>query len=154
MEDSLLKSNPTDHIIQSIAMAHGELGIGAMKTGYYKKAKEHFTSALKLSPNESLYIYNRLMAEGHILQKSGKKDKLWGSIQAYSKAASVNENSGDPYFHIGESYYKLGDKDFDLIIESYDKALALELEPDIEKLVLQAREEALIREKKFKDFWK
>ena len=94
------------------------------------------------------------MAEGHLLQKSGKKDKLWSSIQAYSKAASVNEKAGDPYFYIGNSYYKLGDKDFDLIIESYDKALALELKSDIEVLARQAREEALIREKKLKDFWK
>ena len=154
MEDSLLQSNPTAHIVESISIAHGALGKRAMQTGYYEKAKEHFTSALKLSPNDTLYIYNQLMAEGHILQKSGKKDKLWSSIQTYSKAASVNEKAGAPYFYIGNSYYKLGDKDFDLIIESYDKALALELKSDIEVLARQAREEALIREKKLKDFWK
>ena len=154
MEDSLLQSNPTSHIVESISMAHEALGKRAMQIGYYEKAKKHFTSALKLIPNDSLYIYNQLMAEGHILQKSGKKDKLWSSIQTYSKAASFDEKAGAPYFYIGNSYYKLGDKDFDLIIESYDKALALELKSDIEVLARQAREEALIREKKLKDFWK
>ena len=100
MEDSLLQSNPTAHIVESISMAHEALGTRAMQTGYYEKAKEHFTNALKLSPNNSLYIYNQLMAEGHILQKSGKKDKLWSSIQTYSKAASVNEKAGAPYYYI------------------------------------------------------
>ena len=56
------------------------------------------------------------MAEGHLLQKSGKKDKLWSSIQAYNKAAMIFEKAGAPYYYIGNSYLKLGDKDFDLII--------------------------------------
>ena len=154
IKDSLLRSSSKTHIVHSIAQAHKTIGDSAIQEGNYEKAKDHFTKALKLSPNDSLYIYNKLMAEGHLLQKSGKKDKLWSSIQTYSKAASVNEKAGAPYFYIGNSYYKLGDKDFDLIIESYDKALALELKSDIEKLARQAREEALTREKKLKDFWK
>ena len=154
IKDSLLRSSSKTHIVHSIAQAHKTIGDSAIQEGNYEKAKDHFTKALKLLPNDSLYMYNKLMAEGHLLQKSGKKDKLWSSIQTYSKAASVNEKAGAPYFYIGNSYYKLGDKDFDLIIESYDKALALELKSDIEKLARQAREEALTREKKLKDFWK
>ena len=154
IKDSLLQSNPTAHIIQSIAMAHEALGKRAIQTGYYEEAKEHFTNALKLSPGDTVYMYYQLMAQGHIFQKSGKKDKLWSSIQAYSKAASVNERAGAPYYYMGNSYHKLGDKDFDLIIESYDKALALELNPGVEKLARKAREKALIREKKLKDFWR
>ena len=94
------------------------------------------------------------MAEGHLLQKSGKKNKLWSSIQAYSKAATIFEKAGAPYYYIGKSYYKLGDKDFDLIIESYDKALALELSTELRRLVNQAKEDVIMREKKLKDFWK
>ena len=87
-------------------------------------------------------------------QKSGKKDKLWSSIQAFSKAAMIFEKAGAPYYYIGNSYLKLGDKDFDLIIESYEKALALELNTDLRKRVIQAREHVSTREKKLKDFWK
>ena len=94
------------------------------------------------------------MAEGHLLQKSGKKNKLWSSIQVYNKAATTFENAGAPHYYIGKSYHKLGDKDFDLIIESYDKALALELNTELRKLVSQDREDVLTREKKLKDFWK
>ena len=154
IKDSLLQSNSTTHIVHSIALAHNTLGDSAIQEGDYEKAKTHFTKALKLSPNDSLYIYNQLMAEGHLLQKSGKKDKLWSSIQAYNKAAMIFEKAGDPYYYIGNSYLKLGDKDFDLIIESYEKALALELNTDLRKRVIQAREHVSTREKKLKDFWK
>ena len=154
IKDSLLQSKSTTHIIHSIALAHNTLGDSAIQEGNYEKAKDHFTKALKLSPNDSLYIYKQLMAEGHLLQKSGKKNKLWSSIQAYSKAATIFEKTGAPYYYIGKSYYKLGDKDFDLIIESYDKALALELSTELRRLVNQAKEDVVMREKKLKDFWK
>ena len=154
IKDSLLQSSSKTHIVQSIALAHKTLGDSAIQKGNYEKAKAHFTKALKLSPNDSLYIYNQLMAEGHLLQKSGKKDKLWSSIQAYNKAATVIEKAGAPYYYIGNSYLKLGDKDFDLIIESYEKALALELSTDLRKRAIEAKEHASMREKKLKDFWK
>ena len=154
IKDSLLQSKSTTHIIHSIALAHNALGENAIQEGNYEKARAHLTEALKLSPNDSLYIYNHLMAEGHWLQKSGKKDKLWSSIQIYNKAATIFEKAGAPYYHIGNSYLKLGDKDFDLIIESYEKALALDLSTNLRKRVIQAREHASAREKKLKDFWK
>ena len=154
IKDSLLHSSSKTHIVHSIALAHKILGDSAIQEGNYEKAKDHFTKALKLLPNDSLYMYNQLMAEGHLLQKSGKKDKLWSSIQAYNKAATIFEKAGAPYYYIGNSYLKIGDKDFDLIIESYEKALALELSADLRKRVIQAREHVSIREKKLKDFWK
>ena len=154
IKDSLLQSNSTTHIIHSIALAHNALGENAIQEGNYEKSRAHITEALKLSPNDSLYIYNHLMAEGHWLQKSGKKDKLWSSIQIYNKAATIFERAGAPYYYIGNSYLKLGDKDFDLIIESYEKALALELSADLRKRAGQAREHVSMREKKLKDFWK
>ena len=73
IEDSLLQLRPTTQIVNSIALAHEILGDSAMGRGDYEKAKKHFTNALKLEPNDSLYIYKQLMAEGHLLQKSGKK---------------------------------------------------------------------------------
>ena len=154
IKDSLLQSSSKTHIAHSIALAHKTLGDSAITEGNYEKAKDHFTKALKLLPNDSLYIYNQLMAQGHLLQKSGKKDKLWSSIQTYNKAAAIFERAGDPYYYIGNSYLKLGDKDFDLIIESHEKALALELSADLRKRVIQARDHVSMREKKLKDFWK
>ena len=154
IEDSLLQTGPTTHIISSVALAHEVLGDSAMRSGDYEKAKKHFTKALKFAPNDTLYMYNQLMAEGHLLQKSGKKNKLWSSIQVYNKAATTFKKSGAPYYYIGKSYHKLGDKDFDLIIESYDKALALELSTELRRIVNQAREDVIMREKNLREFWK
>ena len=84
IKDSLLQTSSNTHIVHSIAQAHKILGDSAIQEGNYEKAKDHFTKALKFSNNVSLYQYNQLMAEGHLLQKSGKKDKLWSSIQAYN----------------------------------------------------------------------
>ena len=154
IKDSLLQTSSKTYIVHSIALAHKILGDSAIQEGNYEKAKDHFTKALKFSPNDSLYLYNQLMTEGHLLQKSGKKDKLWSSIQAYNKAATIFQKAGAPYYYIGNSYLKIGDKDFDLIIESYEKALALELSIDLREQVIQAREHILMREKKLKDFWK
>ena len=154
IKDSLLQSSTKTHIVHSIALAHNTLGDSAAQEGNYEKANDHFIKALKLSPNDSLYMYNQLMIEGHLLQKSGKKDKLWSSIQTYNKAAMIFEKAGAPYYYIGNSYLKLGDKDFDLIIESYEKALALELSVDLRKRIIQARDHVSAREKKLKDFWK
>ena len=58
IKDSLLQSSSKTHIIQSIDLAHKNLGDSAIQEGDYEKAKDHFTKALKLSPNDSLYIYN------------------------------------------------------------------------------------------------
>ena len=154
IKDSLLQTSSKTYIVHSIALAHKILGDSAIQEGNYEKAKDHFTKALKFSPNDSLYLYKQLMTEGHLLQKSGKKDKLWSSIQAYNKAATIFQKAGAPYYYIGNSYLKIGDKDFDLIIESYEKALALELSIDLREQVIQAREQISMREKKLKDFWK
>ena len=60
IEDSLLQLRPTAQIVNSIALAHEILGNSAMGRGDYEKAKKHFTNALKLAPNDSLYIYKQL----------------------------------------------------------------------------------------------
>ena len=154
LEDSLLQSQPSSAIISSIVFAHKTLGQEARDNEKYENAIGHYSRALKLSPNDTASIYNTLMIQGHLLYRSGKKDKLWDAIQIYNKAAIVLENLGEPHYYIGKSYHKISDKDFDLIIESYDKALDLELSPKLRSAVVKARENAIIREKKLKDFWK
>lgn len=154
LEDSLLQSQPSSVIVSSIALAHKTLGQKARDNEKYENAIEHYSRALKLSPNDTVSIYNTLMIQGHISYESGKKDKLWDAIQSYNKAAIVLENLGEPHYYIGKSYYKISDRDFDLIIESYNKALDLELSPKLRSAAIEARENATIREKKLKDFWK
>ena len=81
-------------------------------------------------------------------------EKIFDILQECNVSATIFEKAGAPYYYIGNSYLKIGDKDFDLIIESYEKALALELSIDLREQVIQAREHISMREKKLKDFWK
>ena len=154
LEDSLLQTQPSSAIISSIVFAHKTLGQEARDSEKYENAIDHYSSALKLSPNDTVSIYNTLMIQGHILYRSGKKDKLWDAIQSYNNAAIVLENLGEPHYYIGKAYHKISDKDFDLIIESYDRALDLELSPKLKGATIEARKNAMLREKKLKDFWK
>ena len=154
LEDSLLHSQPSAAILSSIVLAHKTLGQDAKNNENYENAIIHYSRALKLSPNDTVSMYNTLMIQGHILYGSGKKDKLWDAIQSYNKAAIVLENLGEPHYYIGKSYHKISDKDFDLIIESYDRALDLELSPKLRGATIEARKNAMLREKKLKDFWK
>ena len=154
IEDSLLQSQPSSAIISSIVLAHKALGQEARDSEKYEIAREHYSSVLKLSPTDTVSRYNTLMIKGHLLYRSGKKDKLWDAIQSYNKAAIVLESLGEPHYYIGRSYHKISDKDFDLIIEAYDKALDLELSPKLRRATIEARRDAMIREKKLKDFWK
>jgi len=52
------------------------------------------------------------------------------------------------------SYTKLGDTDFDLILESYEKALALELNDKQRSEAEKKYEKAKERKKKLETFWK
>ena len=125
-----------------------------MKNKQYIKAKIHFEKALFYSDVDSIARYSLYMIEGHLLRNTGKKEKLWDAIQMYYKAARLKPISGEPYFFIGKSYQSLGNKDFDLILESYQKALNLKLSKEIKEKV--EREYSLVadREKRLKDFWK
>ena len=154
LEDSLLQSNPSPATISSVMLAHKVLGQRAIDIENYEKAMNHFSNALKLSPKDTLSIYKTLLLQGHILYNTGKKDKLWDAIEVYNKAAIVFETLGEPHYYIGRSYHKISDKDFDLIIESFDRALELELSTGLRKVINEAREDAMFREKKLKDFWK
>lgn len=154
LEDSLLQSNPSPATISSVVLAHKVLGQRAIDIENYENAMNHFTSALKLSPKDTLSIYKTLLLKGNILYSTGKRDKLWDAIEFFNKAAIIFEDLGEPYYYIGRSYHKISDKDFDLIIGSFDRALELELSAELRIVINEAREDAIIREKKLKDFWR
>ena len=114
----------------------------------------HFSSALELSETDSLSKYNLFITEGHILSKKGNKEGLWKAIQLYYKASTIKPNLGDPYMYIGRAYHKLGDTEFDLIIEAYENALNLELTHEKKQEIEVEYYTILDRQKKLKEFWK
>ena len=154
LEDSLSISGLSPSMTKSLTFAHNRLGSKELETNNYEAAIFHFSHALKLSDGDTLSQYNLLLAEGHSLYKRGNKNRLWDAIQKYNKAAQLKPRLGEAHYYIGLSYHKIGDTDFDLIIESYEKALRLSLNPDIMQKTKEQLSLALEREKRLKDFWK
>ncbi len=154
IEDSLKNTNPTPAIINALVNAHNTLGLSAVDSHNFIKGISHFKKAISLSQNDTLSIYHLNMAEGHILKKTGKKEKIWEAIQKYYKAGTMKPKLGEPYYYIGESYYKLDDKEFDLILDSYDLALSLDLDDSLRKKIVAIRDDTIRREKRLKQFWR
>ena len=94
------------------------------------------------------------MIDGHQLRKTGNKEKLWDAIEIYYKAQRLYPSNGEPYFFIGKAYQSLDKNDFDLVLESYQKALQLELSELLKDEVEKEMLSVLTRKKKLKDFWK
>ena len=152
MKDSLNNSNPK--LDRALVVAYNNIGLEAIKNTDYEKANNAFLNSQKICKTDSLSKYSLLMIRGHKKINTGKKELLWEAIQDYYKASSIYPLKGEPFYYIGETYLKLGDKDFDLIIESYEKALLLELDPEFRLIVLNSKEEASRRKALLKNFWK
>lgn len=153
--DSLLAVGPLSTSTKNaLIFAHQSVGQTALENKMYELAISNFQDALELSPKDTLSQYSLLMAQGQFLYKRGKKDGLWDAIEKYHKAARLMPKTGEPFYHIGNAYYKLGDTDFDLMIESYEKSLTLSLSSELTLKAEAALETAKSREKKLKDFWK
>ena len=154
LEDSLSERGLSPTIITALVTAHNALGLAALEAEDYKKGLDHFSRAVGLSELDTLSRYNLLIAEGHLLYKRGNKDGLWDAIQNYHKAAQLKPDLGDPHYYIGQSYHKLGNTDFDLILESYEKALTLNLSSHLRGTIEAAHARVSKRDQLLKDFWK
>ena len=153
MEDSISLKGLTSSSLEALTFAHNNVGLAALKLDNYQKAIQHFSKALQLSAEDTAARYNLLITEAHIKYKKGNKDGLWDAIQKYNRASFLKPSLGDPHYYIGLSYLKLGNTDFDLILESYEKALLLDLNPALRIKVESQKSQALERKNRLKDFW-
>ena len=152
--DSLNSLGLTKKNKDAIILAHKKVAISYLNEENYVDAKSHFSDVLNYSPFDSIAQYNILMIDAHLLKQTGNRQKLWDAIEFYYKAQRFHPNNGEPYFFIGKAYQSLDNNDFDLIIESYQKALELELSEPLKNEVEKEMLSLLARKKKFKDFWK
>ena len=154
IQDSLVNSNLSKKNQEALALAHRKIGMMHMVEKNYLKAKNNFSNVLVFLADDSTARYNLLMIDGHLLRKTGKKENLWNAIEIYYKASRFQPDNGEPFFFIGKSYQSLNGNDFDLILESYQKAIELKLPEMIKNDVEQEILSVSKREKKLKDFWK
>tara|TARA_B100000900_G_scaffold121435_1_gene102455 strand:+ start:169 stop:666 length:498 start_codon:yes stop_codon:yes gene_type:complete len=154
LEDSLRNNSLSKKNQEALALAHKNIGLNKIIKKDYVGAKVHFSNILNYSHDDSIAQYNLFMIDGHILRGTGNKEKLWDAIELYYKAIRMQPLNGEPYFFIGKSYQSLGNKDFDLILESYQKALSLQLPTELKKKLEVEISLVSDREKKLKNFWK
>lgn len=155
MQDSLLlRQSKSSNLVNALVNAHVQTGIRATAEHNFNKASNHFHQALELNNKDTTAQYNLLLVEGHILLKKGNKNGLWDAIEKYARAGSLRQTQGEPHYWMAQAYLKLGDTDFDLILESYEKAINLSMGKDLLSQAQKDYNHTLDRKKKLDTFWK
>ena len=146
--DSLITQYPNDiKLRNAIVAAHLSLAKDSNDPNHYK-------SILKFDPKNKSANYFISIQSGKNHYKKGHKNGQWDAIQSFAEAAALVDTLGEPYYWIGQAYEKKDEMDFELPLESYDKALGLYLENDMRTKVKSARLALLNRKKTYEDFWK
>ena len=155
MQDSLLlRQSKSSNLVNALVNAHVQTGIRATAEHNFNKASNHFHQALELNNKDTTAQYNLLLVEGHILLKKGNKNGLWDAIEKYARAGSLRQTQGEPHYWMAQAYLKLGDTDFDLILESYEKAINLSMGKDLLSQAQKDYNHTLDRKKQLDTFWK
>lgn len=155
MQDSLMLNNKNNqNIIDALMTANNNMGENYLTKGELSLAVDHFKKATSLNSNNKFSKYSLLITEGRVLIKRGNKNGMWDAIEKFSKASNVFPNNGEPFYWMAISYTKLGDTEFDLILESYEKSLSLELSEKIKIEAEKKYEKAKKRKQKLDSFWK
>jgi tetratricopeptide (TPR) repeat protein len=155
IQDSLMLDNKNNqNIIGALVTANNNMGKNYLVEGELSLAIDHFKKAISLNSENKFSKYNLLIAEGRVLIKRGNKNGMWDAIEKFSKASNFFPNNGEPFYWMAISYTKLGDTEFDLILESYEKSLSLELSENIKNEVEKKYEKAKMRKQKLDSFWK
>ena len=155
IQDSLLITNGNDQsIIEALVIAHNNVAAKHKDEGDNVSAVNHYKKATELNNSDKLSKYGLLITEGMLLISKGNKNGIWDAIEKFSKASTLYPNNGEPFYWMAISYTKLGDTDFDLILESYEKSLLLELDDSQRYEAEKKYEKAKERKKKLDSFWK
>ena len=146
--DSLLADRPDDVDLQaSIIKARLNLAETNNDMNQYR-------AVLKMDPRNATANYFIHMAKGKVHHKKGHKNGQWDAIQSFAKAAAAIDSLGAPHYWLGQAYEKKDEMDFELPLESYNKALLMSLPYDLRPKVASARAALIKRKKTYEDFWK
>ena len=155
IQDSLLSVRANDQIIiDALVVANNNLAEKYMRQDKNVLAIDYFKKANELNNEDIISKYGLLISEGKILIEKGNKNGIWDAIEKFSKASTLYPDNGEPFYWTAISYTKLGDTDFDLILESYEKALSLKLDEKQRIEVEKKYEKEKGRKKKLDSFWK
>ena len=155
-QDSLLalSKEKRPEFVTILTTAHINIARRAEKSGDISVAVDEYKKVLKIDPKNKTARYELLVLEGLNLYRKGSKSALWDAIELFSKATSINADSGVANYWIAKSYEKKDSKDFELIIEAYEKALTKKLPEDIRQDAENAKNIAYKNKTTLDNFWK
>ena len=155
VQDSLLSVSGDNQLIRdALVTANNSVAKKHLNMGDLKLAIRHFNKSISIDDDNKDSKFGLLIAEGRTLIKKGNKSGIWDAIEKFSKASSLFPSNGEPFYWMAKSYTKLGDTDFDLILESYEKSLALDLHKGLRLEVEKNYKIAKNRKSKLDSFWK
>ena len=155
IQDSLLITKGKDQsIVDALVNAHNNVAEKYINEGDNVSAVKHYKKASELNNSDKVSKYGLLITEGRLLVSKGNKNGIWDAIEKFSKASTLYPNNGEPFYWMAISYTKLGDTDFDLILESYEKSLSLKLDDRKRFEAVKKYEKTKERKKKLDSFWK
>ena len=155
IEDSLLSLNKNNQSInEAIVIANNNVAKNYLNSDELSLAVKHFKKSISINEEDKDSQYGLMIAKGRLLIKKGNKNGIWDAIENLSKASSIYPKKGEPFYWIAVSYTKLGDTEFDLILESYEKSLSLELDGNIKAEVEKNYKKTKNRKNKLDSFWK
>ena len=155
VQDSLLLvSGDNQRVRDALVTANNSIAEKYLNTGDLKLAAQHFSNSTLIDGHNKYSKFGLLIVEGRILINKGNKNGIWDAIEKFSEASSLFPNNGEPFYWMAKSYTKLGDTEFDLILESYEKSLALDLDEVLRLEVEKNYNIAKDRKNKLDSFWK
>ena len=155
-QDSLLalSKDKRPEFVTILTTAHINIARRAEKSGDISVAVDEYKKVLKIDPKNKTARYELLVLEGLNLYRKGSKSALWDAIELFSKATSIDADSGVANYWIAKSYEKKDSKDFELIIEAYEKALTKKLPEDLRQDAENAKDIAYKNKTTLDRFWK
>ena len=155
-QDSLLalSKDKRPEFVAILTTAHINIARRAESMGDISTAIDEYQKVLKIDPTNKIARYELLVLEGLNLYKKGSKSALWDAIELFSKAASIDMENGEANYWIAKSYEKKDSKDFELIIEAYEKALTKKLPEDLRQDAENAKKIAYKNKATLDNFWK
>ena len=155
-QDSLLalSKDRRPEFVTILTTAHINIARRAENMGDISVAVDEYQKVLKIDPTNKTARYELLVLEGLNLYRKGSKSALWDAIELFSKAASIDMDNGVANYWIAKSYEKKDSKDFELIIEAYEKALTKKLPEDLRQDAENAKNIAYKNKTTLDKFWK
>ena len=155
-QDSLLalSKDKRPEFVAILTTAHINIARRAESMGDISTAVDEYQKVLKIDPTNKTARYELLVLEGLTLYRKGSKSALWDAIELFSKAASIDIDSGVANYWIAKSYEKKDSKDFELIIEAYEQALTKKLPDDLRQEAEDAKNIAYKNKTTLDNFWK